>query len=83
VAGRVVTGEPIAAKAHRLLAFGRLVVRHVDPERIVAHVRGDTGSYDLGRDARGWWCACPAVGRCSHLIALRLVTTATRGAELC
>jgi hypothetical protein len=83
VAGRVVTGETIAAKAHWLLAFGRLEVRHVSPERIVAHVHGDTGSYDLGHDARGWWCACPAIGRCSHLIALRLVTTATREAEPC
>jgi len=27
---------------------------------------------DLER--REWWCSCPALGLCSHLVALQLVT---------
>ena len=72
------TRERPVPKAHRYLREGRLEVRHVDPERIAGVCRGEGATYQLGHDARGWWCTCPARGqRCCHLIALRLVTVRT------
>jgi len=67
--------EDAAAKGRRLLTEGRLVVERVDGRRIEATCRGDTAAvYRLGfgREAE-WWCECPALGRCSHLVALQLV----------
>jgi hypothetical protein len=73
-----VTRETVAGKAHRYLAEGRLQVRHVDPLRIEAACRGDGAVWLSGHDGRGWWCDCPHPGRrCSHLVALRLVTVRT------
>ena len=73
--------ESADVKARRLLSEARLVVRVVgDTSRaglIVAECRGDSGEiYTLGYDPRKqeWRCSCPAHGRCSHLIALQLVT---------
>ena len=74
--------ETPAAKAVRLLAGQRLCVELVEPHdgRIVASCRGDHGSYELGWDPGGalWWCACPAFGACSHLLALQLVVVPER-----
>jgi uncharacterized Zn finger protein len=76
--------ESVAAKAHRYLAEGRLEVREVTPDRIVATCRGDGATYRLGHDARGWWCDCPHRGpRCAHAVALRLVVTRTPGVGRC
>jgi len=30
--------------------------------------------YALGHDGVAWFCSCPALGLCAHLIALQLVT---------
>lgn len=73
--------ENATAKAHRLLAEGRLTVRRLE-ERITgryvyATCKGDHGElYDLGFDpsTNEWRCNCEARSRCSHLIALQLVT---------
>jgi uncharacterized Zn finger protein len=73
--------ESAAVKGRRLLAEGRLAVLVAgDPARpglIVAECKGDSGAvYSLGYDPRSdrWGCTCPALGRCSHLVALMLVT---------
>jgi len=67
--------ESAEAKGRRLLVEGRLVVKTVDDRHAVARCRGDSGEiYHLVAEARGWTCSCPALGRCSHVIALQLVT---------
>lgn len=71
------TRENATAKAHRLLAEGRLIVRRIEPELLHATCRGDSGEvYDLGYDGRKgqWRCTCAAKSQCSHLKALMLVT---------
>lgn len=73
--------ENIETKGRRLLAEGRLRIEHVgEPSEwfpITAECRGDSGEvYSLGWDQSQleWRCTCPAKGRCSHLVALQLVT---------
>jgi uncharacterized Zn finger protein len=62
-------------KGRRLLVEGRLVVRSAGSGGIRALCRGDSGEfYRLATDNGSWRCSCPAVGRCSHLVALQLVT---------
>jgi uncharacterized Zn finger protein len=67
--------ENADAKAVRLLTCGRLTVEWLDTVTIRAICRGDSGEvYALGYSPdRGWWCDCPAFGRCSHLLALMRV----------
>ena len=68
--------ENAEAKATRYLAEGRLIVRELDEHggTCSADCRGDGAIYALGRDEGGrWYCACPARGRCAHLVALQLV----------
>jgi uncharacterized Zn finger protein len=71
--------EGAPEKGRRLLTEGRLSVEEIRPDgTIVAHCRGDSGEvYALGYDAakRQWRCTCAEMkGRCSHLVALQLVT---------
>jgi len=70
--------ETTAAKAHRLLAEGRVTVLHVAGDHVAAEVDGDTGLWRCGHNPKrpgGWWCECPArPGRCAHLAAVQLVT---------
>lgn len=70
--------ENAQAKARRYLAEGRLVVRHVDDRTALAECRGDGATWPLGFEDGGWWCACPARGRCAHELALGLVTSFKR-----
>lgn len=76
------SGEPLAKKARRLLAEGRLTVSQAAKGgAIVAECRGDSGDvYKLGWDPRAseWRCTCPNPRRCSHLAALQLVTVRPR-----
>lgn len=67
-------------KGRRYLTEGRLTVRLVDERAglVQAQCRGDGALWALGHDSRGWWCSCPARGRCSHLVALGLVVTIIR-----
>lgn len=76
------TRETAASKANRLLARGRLDVVQVEAHTIRATCRGDHDTYVLGWQGH-WWCSCPSYGtRCSHLVALRLVTLrAPRGGK--
>jgi uncharacterized Zn finger protein len=69
--------ESVEVKGRRLLVEGRLIVERVEGGLVVASWRGDSGEvYRLGHDPRAqeWRCSCPARGRCSHLVALQLVT---------
>lgn len=71
--------ESAADKGRRLLTEGRLVVTEIrENGTIVASCRGDSGEvYGLGYDAVAtkWRCTCQEMkGRCSHLVALQLVT---------
>ena len=72
------TAESVTAKAGRLLASGAVTVIRVDDDLVDARVRGDSGTYIVRRDPAGWWCSCPVRRpECSHIAAVRLVTTAT------
>jgi uncharacterized Zn finger protein len=66
--------ENAETKGRRYLIEGRLLVDHVDPCRIAARCRGNGKLYKLGFDGSRWYCDCPALGRCAHLVALQLVT---------
>jgi hypothetical protein len=66
--------ESAETKGRRYLCEGRLVVERVDERRIAASCRGGGAVYRLGHDGTRWYCECPARSRCSHLIALQLVT---------
>lgn len=71
--------EDAQVKARRLLASGRVTLRRLDEDVIVAAVRGDSARvYLTGWDPSGWWCSCPAQRRCSHIRALQLVTLEPR-----
>jgi uncharacterized Zn finger protein len=71
VAGR----ESAAVKGRRYLVEGRLTVERVERDLVVGSCRGDSGEkYTVGFDGRDWHCSCPAHTRCSHLVALMLVT---------
>jgi hypothetical protein len=64
-------------RGRRYLTEGRLTVERAGDGAIVASCRGDSGDmYRLGYDPgrREWRCTCPAKTRCSHLVALQLVT---------
>jgi uncharacterized Zn finger protein len=81
--GEDVVKENAQDKGRRLLTEGRLlIVSVVEHGKIHAKCRGDSGEvYDLGFDPRGngrWGCTCPAKGKCSHLVALQLVTARPR-----
>lgn len=68
-------------KAMRILLTGRLLVKRVDADAILADVRGDSGKlYTCGwrTDKQRWGCTCPARTDCSHLMALWAVTAVER-----
>ena len=66
--------ENAALKARRLLTEGRLTIRTIGPDAIVANVRGDSARvHVVVWDPTGWFCPCDAIGRCSHILAVQLV----------
>jgi uncharacterized Zn finger protein len=79
-----VARESAADKGRRLLTEGRLTVLKIHPSGLIhAQCRGDSAEvYDLGYDPeRGQWrCTCQEMkGKCSHLVALQLVTLRNSG----
>lgn len=67
--------EDAQSKAIRLLAEGRVTLRRLSSDVILAAVRGDTARiYETRWDPDGWWCDCDALSRCSHIRAVQLVT---------
>jgi uncharacterized Zn finger protein len=70
------TRESAEAKGRRYATEGRLCVHSVTTTTISATIRGNAEVYDVGYERGSWNCSCPAPGRCSHLVALQLVTVA-------
>jgi hypothetical protein len=70
------TRESAETKARRYLCEGRVVVEAVDSKHIIASVRGSGVLHMTGYHPGGWFCSCDAKGRCSHLLALQLITVA-------
>ena len=67
--------EDAATKGLRYLVESRLTIAYLDGRVIEAVCLGDSGEhYRLGYRRGGWWCECPARGRCAHLMALMRVT---------
>ena len=64
--------EGVDAKGSRYLVEARLRVLQVNEEDgvVMAECRGDGRVYSLGYGQSGWFCSCPARGRCAHLKAL-------------
>jgi uncharacterized Zn finger protein len=65
--------ESVAEKGRRYLVEGRLTISQLDALSIEASCRGGGALYELGHNGAAWWCSCPALGRCAHLVALQLV----------
>jgi uncharacterized Zn finger protein len=72
--------ESAHEKGVRLAGSGRLTLRRLEEDVIVAKVRGDSARiYSTGWTPAGWFCTCPfgenaSPGRaCSHVRALQLV----------
>jgi hypothetical protein len=68
--------ESAETKGRRYLTEGRLRVLLVKGSRIYAECRGSGHDWHPCFVGGKWGCDCEARGRCSHLIALQLVTTA-------
>lgn len=70
--------EDAATKARRYIGEGRLHVLLVHRDRIMAECKGDGAIWHPCFVRGAWHCDCPHGGarNCSHLAALRLVTTA-------
>jgi uncharacterized Zn finger protein len=70
--------ESVTEKADRLLSSGQVRILHLGADRVVARVEGDHGVYCVASSVtRPMECSCPAGERqvrCSHLIAVELIT---------
>jgi uncharacterized Zn finger protein len=64
-----------ADKARQLVANGAVQVLTADENHVAARVRGRHGIFDVNRLGGRWSCTCPALGPCSHALAVRSVTT--------
>lgn len=74
--------ENASIKGARYLAEARLTVERVAEGEVRAACRGDGAVYVLGwSTARGWFCDCPALSRCSHLHALGRVVVVPKGSQ--
>jgi hypothetical protein len=67
--------ENAEAKGRRYLTEGWLVIETMSAREIRAICRGQGENHRLGYSPGGWYCCCPALGRCAHLVALMLVRT--------
>jgi len=71
----IASRESVEAKGRRYVVEGRLIVELVDASRVRATCRGAGSVCEVGwTEDSGWWCSCPARGRCAHLVAVQLVT---------
>jgi hypothetical protein len=73
--------ETVDEKARRLLGEGRVTVVRAEFDEIDATVTGDSGkAYVVVHRPGGWRCRCVAtVDRCSHVVAVGLVTAVPSG----
>lgn len=67
--------ENAASKARRYLVEGRVVIEIAGRAGVVALVRGDGTHHRVSYDRGGWYCTCPARGRCAHLLAVGLIVS--------
>ncbi len=67
--------EDVSSRARRLVSSGRVTIRRVETDRVLAEVRGDSGIVRRVVFARGtgWGCSCPARSVCAHTRAVQLV----------
>jgi uncharacterized Zn finger protein len=66
--------ENAQAKATRLLTEARVSIVRVDDRGTLAFVKGDSGMMRrVTFDGAQWRCDCPALGYCSHGIAVARV----------
>ena len=65
--------ENAQTKAARLLVGGAVSVLEVSPHRCLATVHGDTATHAVTYDGDRWSCDCPALGPCSHALAVARV----------
>ena len=60
--------ENVATKAIRYLTQGRVMVKSVTPEGVLAHVRGGGEVYVTSWLDGRWSCSCPAKTECCHTL---------------
>jgi hypothetical protein len=66
--------EDARTKARRLLSEGRVTLRRIGPDAIVARVRGDSArEYLVTWDRQAGIGPFDALGPCSHILATQLV----------
>jgi uncharacterized Zn finger protein len=66
--------ETAAAKAQRYLVEGRVILVRVTESTALAKVRGSGQIWTVTASPAEWSCSCPARFRCSHKLAVGLVT---------
>lgn len=68
--------DRMVKKAQRLLSDGKVQIVHAGDGTFVARVKGDSASYGVWKDPGDRIrCDCPSLKwRCSHVIAVELVT---------
>lgn len=70
------SNESAAEKSLRLLCSGALIVTEARSGFVAAICRGEGSVHHLGYAHGGWHCTCECrTSRCSHLLALRKVTS--------
>jgi len=72
------TAETIEEKALRLLIDERVAIKLAMPGHYVGVVQGDHGIHSVDLTRGSWTCSCAARKDCSHLLAVRKVTTPER-----
>jgi hypothetical protein len=73
--------ENAQRKGERYVSQGRLILEHVSADAIRGSCRGSGTVHRVTwTPGDGWACSCEAKTRCSHLVAVQLVTATGRGA---
>ena len=66
--------EDARTKARRMLGEARVTIRRLEPDVIVASVRGNSArEYLVSWDPAGWASPCDALTTGSHIIAVQLI----------
>jgi hypothetical protein len=66
----------VTAKALRLIEQNRVMFTQT-AGKAVATVAGDHGHYEVGFDARRWWCSCENPKQtCAHILACKYLLRA-------
>jgi uncharacterized Zn finger protein len=65
--------ENAFTKSRRLLAAAAVTVVRADSGGVVAFCKGDSGTRLVTYERGAWHCDCPAIGPCSHGLAVAAV----------